>query len=141
MKMLPPKEAYVNVHWGERSMSYCARDLWWKLRNGMFKMANKEGDRKLLSNQLQKLDVDGDGEVPMKEIQLALQNVLWCSIEESEVSLLAEFVHSFADMTHDGRVTLKDLKVFAAEREELSERNDGWDDLSPEQKWGVLVPQ
>jgi hypothetical protein len=42
----------------------------------MFKMANKEGDRKLLSNQLQKLDVDGDGEVPMKEIQLALQNVL-----------------------------------------------------------------
>jgi hypothetical protein len=37
-------------------------------------------------------------------------------------------------MTHDGRVTLKDLKVFAAEREELSERNDGWDDLSPEQK-------
>lgn len=38
---------------------------------------------------------------------------------------MAEFVHSFAYMAHDGRVTLKDLQFFAGSMEVLFERGDG----------------
>jgi EF-hand domain pair len=128
--VLPPKGAYVNVH--AELMSYFARNLWRKLWDVVSieiaskcdNASNGEVDECNLDERFAALDVSGDGVITVEEIQMALRDRLGYSVDDREKSL-AEFVHSFADTTGDGKVTRQDLEVFCDEIPDLYKR-DQW---------------
>ena len=124
--VLPPKGAYVNVH--AELMSYFARNLWRKIWDDVSVELEEEcgldGEDCNPKKRLELLDVEGDGEVTMGDIQEALRNRLGYSVDEKETTL-ASFVHSFADTTGDGTVTRADLEVFCDEMDALM-KNDSW---------------
>mmetsp|Transcript_22988 Transcript_22988/g.65143 ORF Transcript_22988/g.65143 Transcript_22988/m.65143 type:complete len:778 (-) Transcript_22988:59-2392(-) len=128
---LPPKGAYVNVH--AELMAYFARNLWRKLWDAVTDELD-EADNAVASEEkvdmygpkrrMDVLDLDGDGIVSVEEIQHALKELLDISVDDRELSL-AEFVHSFADTTGDGQVSLGDFVKFCEEMDETYER-DKW---------------
>jgi hypothetical protein len=128
--LLPPKGAYVNIH--AELMTYFARNLWRKLWDSIsIEIAsqcetpkNNEGDECLIDERLGVLDISGDGSISVEEVQIALRDRLGYSVDDRERSL-AEFVHSFADMTGDGNVTRQDLKLFCDDLDDLY-RRDQW---------------
>ena len=69
------------------------------------------------------LDLDGDGEVTVREIQAVLAKVLGVSVDDAETSL-AECVHRIADATGEGVVTLDDLRLFAADASLFADAED-----------------
>ena len=69
------------------------------------------------------LDLDGDGEVSVREIQAVLAKVLGVSVDDAETSL-AECVHRIADATGEGVVTLDDLRLFAADASLFADAED-----------------
>jgi hypothetical protein len=70
------------------------------------------------------LDIDNDGMVSVEDIHGALNNVLGLSVDDEEFKL-ARFVHSYADTNGNGRVTLRDFKLFAEEMGHVYE-SDRW---------------
>ena len=70
------------------------------------------------------LDRDHDGIIGIPEIHAALGDKLGLSVDAKEMSL-ATFVHSFADVNNDGKVTLRDLELFCKEMPDIYE-NDKW---------------
>lgn len=61
--------------------------------------------------RLDVLDRDGDGFVNVNDIHYALRNYLGLSVHGEEKTL-AQAIHSHADMTGDGTVTVDDFEVF-----------------------------
>ena len=125
--VLPPKGAYVNVH--AELMTYFARNLWRKLWDSisMEIASNCEvdgNDECLIDERLDALDTTGDGTISVEEIQVALRDRLGYCVDDRELTL-AQFVHSFADMTGDGQVTRKDLKLFCDDLDEIY-KQDQW---------------
>jgi 2',3'-cyclic-nucleotide 2'-phosphodiesterase (5'-nucleotidase family) len=126
-EFLPPKGAYVNVH--AELMSYFARNLWRKIWDGIspaFEIPSHCDP----ASRLAQLDIDHDGVVSVEEMHAALRDVVGLSVDDRELSL-AKFVHSFADTTGSGEVTLEDFKVFCSEMDELYERD----------KWRLAYPK
>mmetsp|Transcript_23849 Transcript_23849/g.56313 ORF Transcript_23849/g.56313 Transcript_23849/m.56313 type:complete len:702 (-) Transcript_23849:83-2188(-) len=123
--LLPPKGAYVNIQ--SELMSYFARNLWRKLWDKVTEEIGEICDVENDCNpdgRLKTLDRDGTGEVTIQDIQTALRELLDYSVDSREETL-ASFVHSFADTTGDGTVTLDDFEAFCTEMEKLKE-NDSW---------------
>ena len=128
--VLPPKGAYVNVH--AELMTYFARNLWRKLWDSISleiasqcETTSSDGnDECLIDERLDALDMSGDGTISVEEIQVALRDRLGYSVDDRETTL-AQFVHSFADMTGDGQVTRKDLKLFCEDLDEIY-KQDQW---------------
>lgn len=126
--LLPPKGAYVNIQ--AELMSYFAKNLWRKIWDNLTKTIDLECEVELDDDnchaemRMESLDLDKDGLVSVEEIQTALDEIVGLSVDNRELSL-AEFVHSFADTTGNGKVTLEDLKLFCDEMEELYEA-DAW---------------
>jgi hypothetical protein len=128
--VLPPKGAYVNVH--AELMTYFARNLWRKLWDSIsMEIASQcdtaavdGNDECRIDERLDALDMTGDGIISVEEIQVALRDRLGYSVDDREMTL-AQFVHSFADMTGDGQVTRKDLKLFCDDLDDLY-KQDQW---------------
>lgn len=114
---LPPKGAYVNIH--AEILTYFARNTWRKIWDGI---ADKlEGDIGV-DERLDELDLNKDGEVSVEEILAALKDIAGYSTHEDKLAL-AKYVHSFADISGDGKLTLEDLIMFDEEIER-SVRNE-----------------
>jgi hypothetical protein len=125
-ELLPPKGAYVNIQ--AELMAYFARNLWRNLWDALSDKLNDCGVKKDECNpkaRMAELDEEGSGVVTVDNIQSALRDLLGYSVDDREKSL-AKFVHSFADRTSTGKVTLLDLKVQCAEMEEFYEQQDKW---------------
>jgi hypothetical protein len=127
-ELLPPSGSYVNIH--AELMSYFARILWRAIWEGISReicpadIEVGECDAEDPIAKLKFLDVDNDGMVSVEEIHGALNNVLGLSVDDEEFKL-ARFVHSYADTNGNGRVTLRDFKLFAEEMGNVYER-DRW---------------
>jgi hypothetical protein len=61
--------------------------------------------------RLSKLDRDGDGYLTVDDIRAALAEHLGLSIHPQEATL-AEYIHSYADATGTGAVTVEDFELF-----------------------------
>jgi hypothetical protein len=123
-ELLPPKGAYINMH--AELMGYFARNLWRKLWDAISEEIALDCAIKTGCNpaaRLDALDVSGDGEVTVGEVQMALRDLLGFSVDDREMSL-AEFVHSFADTSGSGKLTLRDFELFCEEMQEENERAD-----------------
>ena len=107
-EMLPPKGAYVNIH--AEIMTYLARSIWRKMFSSI---TNKYED---VEERFQTLDLDSDGIVTVEEIQVALRDIVGLSVHSDELSL-AKFVHSYADISGDGQLTMEDMIIFDEEIE------------------------
>ena len=129
-ELLPPKGAYVNIH--SALMEFFARNLWRKLWDSFEEGCDNECSVEDLEERLAALDIDGSGDVSVEEIHEALKSVLGLKVDDSEMSL-AKFVHSFADVTGDGKVGFKDFEKFCAQREDLYEI-ERWRLGSPQEK-------
>lgn len=107
-------------------MGYFARNLWRKLWDSISPPRSEGGCSFNCDpeERLEKLDYDHDGELSTDDIHKALKGVLRLSVDEKEKSL-AEFIHSFADTSGSGHVTIEDLEIFCNEMEELYEQ-DKW---------------
>lgn len=138
-ELYPPKGSYVNIQ--AELMSFFARNLWRKIWEGTTKEALKPAAMKTkdaewtapvwgmespeaLQERMQRLDLNGDGEISVAEIHAALRDIVGISVDDQTMSL-AEFVHSFADQTSDGKVTMEDLEWFAQEMPNIYQR-DKW---------------
>ena len=121
-QLLPPKGAYVNIQ--SELMGHFARGLWNLIWDAISEEVEDNCEQKLCDpkQRLEKLDTTGNGIVTVEEIQVALRDRLGLSIDRREQTL-AHFVHSYADTTGDGKVTLADLKVFCNEIAESDERD------------------
>eukprot|EP00565_Helicotheca_tamesis_P002962 CAMPEP_0185739786 /NCGR_PEP_ID=MMETSP1171-20130828/36254_1 /TAXON_ID=374046 /ORGANISM="Helicotheca tamensis, Strain CCMP826" /LENGTH=661 /DNA_ID=CAMNT_0028411441 /DNA_START=136 /DNA_END=2121 /DNA_ORIENTATION=+ len=142
-ELLPPKGAYANVH--AELMGFFARNMWRKIWDAIGPPAVSKGG-KIYSNdpselctsleecdpegRLSKLDREGNGVVTVDEIHDALRDVIGLSVDPEEKSL-AEFVHSFADTTGNGVVTLEDFETFCEEMPAFYES----------QKWRLAFPR
>lgn len=114
-ELFPPKGAYVNIH--AELFSYFAKNLWRKIWDELSPTLSglcEPVDECDAEGRLDALDLDGDGVVGVDEIHAALRDVVGLSVDDNEKSL-ARFVHSFADTSGDGRVTLQDFEVFCDE--------------------------
>jgi len=139
---LPPKGAYANIH--AELMSFFARNMWRKIWEAIGPEATTKNGSVIYSNdptelctydcdpseRLERLDLDQDGIVTVDEIHNALRDVVGLSVDPTEKSL-AEFVHSFADTTGDGVVTLEDFETFCEEMPAFYES----------QKWRLAFPK
>jgi len=129
-EVLPPKGAYVNIQ--SELMSYFARNLWQKLWD--YTTEKVDGDCFAVvpdcgaRGRLDLFDQTGDGKVTVAEIQHALRDMLGYSIDDREQSL-AKFVHSIADSTGSGIITLEDFEAFCDEITGLY-REDDWRPMS-----------
>lgn len=124
---IPPKGSYVNIHAG--LMGYFARNVWRKIWEGVGPTLKaeehyQESDGCKPKERLDKLDLNHDGVVSVDEIHCALRDIVGLSVDDNEKSL-ARFVHSFADTSGDGQVTLLDFEIFCKEMPLLFE-NDKW---------------
>ena len=131
-EQLPPKGAYNNIH--AELMGFFARNLWRKIweattPEGQDPMQCDDLESCMPEYRLSVLDRDETGIVHVEEIHAALRDVVGLSVDDSEMSL-AKFVHSFADTSGDGRVTLDDFKIFCTEMPVLYE-NERWRLASP----------
>jgi hypothetical protein len=121
----PPKGNYVNIY--AELMAYFARNFWRKIWEAVEPnvMASEPCDDNCLAEErFDQLDSDNDGVVSIDEIHSALRDILELSVDKDEKSL-AQFVHSFADIDNDGKVTVKDLELFCEEIPKTYER-DKW---------------
>jgi len=125
-ELFPPKGAYLNVH--AELMALFARNVWRQMWEGvgpslraLFGGSLPKDDGKY---RLDKLDLNHDGVVSIDEIHAALRDVAGLSVDDSEQSL-ARFVHSFADLTGNGKVALEDLEMFCQEMPSLCE-SENW---------------
>lgn len=118
--LLPPKGVYVNIH--AELMGHFARNLWNQLWSAIGDEIMDDDDEDAcdvyadcgVEQRLEALDISGDGVVTVEEIQMALRDKLGMSVDQRE-SVLAEFVHSYADTNGDGTVRLQDLEYFCGE--------------------------
>jgi hypothetical protein len=109
-------------------MGYFARNLWRRLWDAISQELSETCDLSEDCNpkgRLAALDISGTGTVTVEEIQLALRDYLGFSVDDREMSL-AEFVHSFADTTGDGKVALRDFELFCEEMKEDYEHDEKW---------------
>ena len=133
-ELLPPKGAYINIH--AELMSYFSRNLWRKIWEALSKRIADNCnlvEENLECNpekRLAVLDLDGDGEVTVEEMQRGLESLLGYKVDSREMTL-AQFVHDFADVDKDGRVTLDDFIQFCDELEDLYESS----------KWRLSFPK
>ena len=113
-EVLPSKGGYVNIQ--AELMVYFARNLWRKLWNAISEEISNSHhlDESNPADYLELLDRTGDGTVTVDEIQLALRNMLGISIDKREKTL-AKFVHSYADTTGNGKITITDIEHFVNE--------------------------
>lgn len=102
-ELLPPKGAYVNMQM--ELMTYFARNLWRKIwealsielaENCNFMDMDWDCEKCDPEKRLAALDLDGDGEVTVEEMQQGLQDLLGYEVDSREMTL-AQFVHNFAD--------------------------------------------
>jgi hypothetical protein len=141
-ELLPPKGAYVNIQ--AELMSYFAGNLWRRIWDYLSRELDNECDAPPVVKanggpecsedgealdcqavqRFETLDKNNDGKISVQEIQDALDQLLGLSVDTRELTL-AKFVHSFADATGTGEVTLEDLEVFCDEMGEVYER-DVW---------------
>jgi 2',3'-cyclic-nucleotide 2'-phosphodiesterase (5'-nucleotidase family) len=122
---LPPKGAYVNIH--SELMAYFSRNLWrkiWEAVGPKIGLVEECGTDCMSEARFEALDLDHDGEVSIEEIHTALRDIVGLSVDDSEKSL-ARFVHSFADVTRNGKVTLQDFEMFCMEMPQIYE-TDKW---------------
>jgi 2',3'-cyclic-nucleotide 2'-phosphodiesterase (5'-nucleotidase family) len=121
-ELLPPKGNYVNIY--AELMSYFARNLWRKIWEAVQPSDACDEDTCRSEERLELLDQDSDGVIGLPEIQAALGEMVGLSVDTNEMSL-AKFIHSFADINNDGKVTLKDLELFCSEMPQIYEM-DKW---------------
>jgi len=143
-ELLPSKGSYVNIQ--AELMSFFARNLFRKLWEATeLRMRDEDGRLKTATRplgelcdvdecdpdgRLSTLDRDGDGVVTVDDVHVALRDFLGLSIDEEETTL-AEYVHSFADTSGKGCVTVADFEVFCTEMPEVYES----------QKWRLAFPR
>jgi len=122
--LLPPKGAYVNVQ--NELMSYFARNLWRKIWDVLTEKVGACGASVGCKpeERLEVLDTDGDGYVSIDELQAALKDLLGYSVDDREQSL-ARFVHTYADSSGDGVVSLEDFEIFCGEMDDVY-KQDEW---------------
>jgi hypothetical protein len=128
-ELIPPKGAYVNIH--AELMGYFARNFWRKIWEAVAPVLSGTGET-CETNPSMECDAsgrlfrltDGSEEVTVDDIHRTLGSKIGLSMHPEEKSL-ARFIHSFADVTGDGKVTLADLEAFCSEQTEMYE-NDKW---------------
>jgi len=123
-EVFPPKGAYVNIH--AELMGYFARNLWrkiWEAISPKLSGLCDPVDECDPEGRLEALDLDEDGVLSVDEIHAALRDVVGLSVDENEKSL-AQFVHSFADTSGDGSVTLQDFETFCEEMPQAYKRDE-----------------
>jgi len=133
---LPPKGAYVNIH--SELMGYFSRNLWRKIweavapKMGSVEECAVDQDCSSCNSEarFEALDLDHDGMISVDEIHNALRDIVGLSVDDSEKSL-AKFIHSFADVTRNGKVTIKDFELFCAEIPQIYEAD----------KWRLAFPK
>ena len=128
-ELLPRKGAYVNIH--AEIMAYFARNLWRKIWEALsIELAENCNFMDDCTNdcnpeaRLAALDADGDGFVSVEEMQKGFRDLLGYTVDDRETTL-AQFVHSYADTTGDGKVTLQDFQRLCDEISALYE-SDQW---------------
>ena len=121
-QLLPPKGAYVNIQ--SELMGNFARNLWLMLWDSISEVVEDNCEKAVCDaeGRLEVLDTTGNGIVTVEEIQVAMRDRLGLRVDRREQTL-AHFVHSYADTTGDGQITLADLKVFCNELAEANERD------------------
>ena len=62
---------------------------------------------------MQALDQTGTGSITVGELQIALHKMLGMQIDKREQTL-AKFIHDYADVTGNGKVTMADIEHFAS---------------------------
>jgi 2',3'-cyclic-nucleotide 2'-phosphodiesterase (5'-nucleotidase family) len=122
-ELIPPQGAYVNVQ--TELLGYFARNLWRKLWDAISDEIDEEcdingGECGSPEERFDILDSNGDGTITVEEIQVAMSELLDYSVDDRETTL-AEFVHSFADATGTGKVTVKDFELFCEGKAETAE--------------------
>jgi Ca2+-binding EF-hand superfamily protein len=131
-ELLPPKGAYVNIY--SELMSYFSRNLWRRIWDAaesemmeQVSMADGEelcDDECFAEDRLEVLDKEHSGVISLQDIVIALRDIVGISVDESE-DTLAQYVHSFADIDNDGKITVRDLELFCEEIPKIYER-DKW---------------
>jgi len=120
-QVLPTKGAYFNVQ--SELMNYFAKSLWqqlWDYMSDELTEVLDDGEEVVCPidacpvERLEILDSSGEGTITVEDIQTALRDHLGVSVDERETAL-AEMVHSYADMTGTGEVTIDDLEQYCDE--------------------------
>jgi hypothetical protein len=135
-EMLPPKGAYVNIH--AELFQYLAKNLWRRIWDSISETIEEDcgidedckSDDCQVDKRLELLDRDGDRVISIEEIQRTLADRIGLSVDDRELSL-ARFVHSYANFSGNGDVTIEDLRMFCNEMEEVYERD----------KWRLAFPK
>ena len=128
--LLPSKGDYINIQ--TELMGFFARNLWRRLWEATgVRMTDSaaateasvsssassvddvlvETPQQEAEDRLSVLDRDGDGIVTVEDIHVGLRDFLGLSVHDEEMTL-AESVHSHADVTDSGTVTVDDFEVF-----------------------------
>ena len=119
--LLPSKGSYINIH--SELMGFFARNLFLKLWNATGELIGDPADAAEEASQpvnleriesklrLSVLDRDGDGYLTVDDIHHALRGFLGLSVDDN-YKTLAEQIHSYADVTDTGKVTVEDFEVF-----------------------------
>lgn len=128
-ELLPPKGAYYNMH--AELMTFFARNLWRKMWEAIAPDESCSVDDDCdPEGRMQRLDLNGDGEVTIEDIHLALHDLVGLHTDPNEKSL-AEFVLNYADTSHNGKITADDMRSFCSEMPEIYDS----------QKWRLAFPK
>jgi hypothetical protein len=121
--LLPSKGEYYNIH--SELMGFFARGLFRKLWEATEELMEKDPMEVWeeashpppplteVESRLRHavLDREGNGQLTVDDIHVGLRDYLGLSVND-QVKTLAKAVHSCADVTGDGMVTVQDFKVF-----------------------------
>ena len=122
-ELFPASGSYINIQ--TELMAFFARNLFRKLWDAtgeriqdpeevleeFTQPSNKTLEEVESRLRLDVLDVDGDGCLTVDDIHVALRDILGLTVHEEEKTL-AECIHSYADVTDTGTVTVDDFEQF-----------------------------
>lgn len=139
--LLPSKGSYVNIH--SELMGFFARNLFRKLWDATGELIGDPADALEEASQpanleriegklrLSVLDRDGDGYLTIDDIHYALRDFLGLSVDDN-YKTLAEAIHSYADVTGTGKVTVEDFEAFCTDMPRNLELQAKWEEAFPD---------
>lgn len=151
-ELLPPYGSYINIQ--TELMGFFTRNLFRKLWEATGeRIPDPEEKLEEMSHpvpaleevesrlRISVLDRDGDGIVTVDDIHFGLGEFLGLSVSEEEKTL-AEYIHTYADVTGDGNVTVDDFEYFCTglprETTPLRKWSDAFPDVLPEEETNTV---